>query len=106
LGVGLPLARRQGGGHRKIKMTDVAKALYQLMWPSLDWPEGDSKRAKEARRNAEIAAERIGNYQQALDACYLLATNPSQDEAAWIAGAKTIYGLIDLVNRKIKMGGE
>jgi len=83
-------------------MTDVAKALYQLMWPSLDWPEG-TRYGKVARSNAEIAAERVLSrigHQEALDACHLLATEPSDDEAAWIAGAKTIYGLIDLVVRK------
>ena len=83
-------------------MEELARAMYHLMWPALDWPEG-RRYGKVARRSAEIAAlrvlKRIG-YQQALDACHLLATEPDSDEAAWIAGAKTIYGLIDLVVRK------
>jgi hypothetical protein len=47
--------------------------------------------------------ERIGrdNYQQALDACHVLTVEPSKDEADWIDGAKTIYGLIDFVTRKV-----
>ena len=87
-------------------MEELAKAMYQLMWPALPWPEG-RRYGKVARRSAEIAALRVlerTGYQQALDACHLLATEPDSDEAAWIAGAKTAYGLVDLVVRKSMEG--
>ena len=83
-------------------MEELARAMYHLMWPEFGWPEG-RRYGKVARQSAEIAAKRVLDrigYRQALDACHLLATEPSGEEAEWIAGAKTIYGLIDLVVRK------
>jgi hypothetical protein len=97
-----------GAGVNTIQAKElVGRALYQLMWPTLNWPEGNTKRAREARQSAVICAERIlerigrEQYQQALDACYVLLTKPSKAEDEWIAGAKTPYGLIDLVTRKV-----
>jgi hypothetical protein len=85
----------------------VARSLYQLLWPELDYPKGTSKRAKEARRSAEIAAdrvlERIGreNYQDALDACHILLTRPSDAEAQWLAKVSSLYGLVDPVTKQV-----
>ena len=97
-----------GAGMNAVQAKElVARAMYQLMWPTLDWPEGSTKRAKEARRGSTIAAERVlerigqDQYQQALDACHVLMTDPTKSEDTWIDGAKTIYGLIDLVTSKV-----
>lgn len=85
----------------------LARAMYQLLWPTLPYPEGRTKRAREARRSAEIAAdrvlERIGRegYQDALDACHLLLTEPTDKEDKWIDQLNSIYGLVDPVTKRV-----
>jgi hypothetical protein len=85
----------------------VARELYRLLWPTLDWPEGKTKRAKEARQSAQIAAdrilERIGRprYQDALDACHLLLTDPNENESKWLGKAQSVYAVIDMVTSRV-----
>ena len=85
----------------------VARAMYQVVTPDLEYPDGKTKRAKEARRSAEIAAgrvlERIGreNHQDALDACHLLLTEPTDKEAKWLDSVSSVYGLVDTVTKRV-----
>jgi len=85
----------------------VARAMYQVLTPHLEYPDGRTKRGREARRSAEIAAdrvlERIGreHYQQALDACYLLLTEPTKKEEDWIGQINSVYGLIDMISKRV-----
>jgi translation initiation factor 2B subunit (eIF-2B alpha/beta/delta family) len=85
----------------------VARELYRLVWPTLDWPEGQTKAAKQARQSAQIAADRVlerigrANYQQALDACHLLLTEPTPAESKWLGGAQSVFAVVDSVTSKV-----
>ena len=85
----------------------VARELYRLVWPTLAWPDGKTKRAKEARQSAQIAAdrilERIGRkqYQDALDACHALLTDPNEEESKWLGKVQSVYAVIDMVTTRV-----
>jgi hypothetical protein len=81
--------------------------MYKTLWPTLGWPAGTGKAARDARaaalRSADRVLERIGreNYRDALDACHLLLVEPTDAEAQWLDKAKTIYALVDTVTGKV-----
>ena len=92
----------------KVQARDlVAREIYRVMARELDYPDGRSKYAKDSRRPYELVAEKIlerigrANYAEALDACHLLLTEPTEGEEKWIAEARTPHGLIDTVTKRV-----